>query len=489
MKLIGGFNLQNSYAALPKIFYSEQSPAIVRNPQLILFNTPLADSLGLDFNGLSIEKQAQFFSGHWVPEGAKPLAQAYAGHQFGHFNMLGDGRALLLGEHLSPQGELWDVQLKGSGPTPYSRGGDGRAALGPMLREYIMSEAMHALGIPTTRSLAVVTTGEPVQREKILSGAILTRIASSHIRVGTFEYLHFHKDLEFLKIFTQYTINRHYPDLKDRENPVLDFLYAVIERQVQLIVHWWRVGFIHGVMNTDNMSIAGETIDYGPCAFMNTYDPSTVFSSIDRSGRYRFENQSAMAQWNLARLAEVLLPLLHSDQQQALELAEGALYFFGEFFQKNWLAMMRKKIGLTTEEDQDRQLIQDLLHWMQKNKVDYTNTFRMLSVSLLKKEDLLNSDKDEEFVSWQNRWRERLGRQSDAIEGAVALMHASNPAFIPRNHKVEEALSEATMTGDLTLVHRLLGVLKQPYSESPSFSDYQMLPPFGDSHYKTFCGT
>lgn len=486
MKTIQGWRFNNSYTLLPEVLYSKQSPVPVSSPKLVVFNEILAQTLNLEYSQVSAQTLSEVFSGNNLPEGATPIAQAYAGHQFGHFTILGDGRAILLGEQLSTDDRRWDIQLKGAGRTIYSRGGDGRAALGPMLREYMMSEAMHALGIPTTRSLAVVETGENVQRNSFLPGAVLTRVASSHIRVGTFEYLRLQDKSELIKILVEYTIHRHFPEINDGDNPALSLLQAVIERQAQLITDWWRVGFIHGVMNTDNMSIAGETIDYGPCAFMNAYNPATVFSSIDRNGRYSFENQPSMAQWNLARFAEALLPLIHSEVEQAVALAQGAMTSFGELFEKYWLNMMRKKLGLLTEEKQDQSLINELLSWMQSNKADYTNTFRSLSLSLTAKQEIFS---DKSFLHWYQQWLSRLDRQPHSFQESVNVMQAHNPTLIPRNHKVEEALQLATDARNFSAFHRMLQALSQPYVENPCHKEYQMVPEDGDDHYQTFCGT
>lgn len=486
MKTIKGWRFNNSYTLLPEVFYSKKSPDPVLSPKLVVFNETLAQTLNLDYSQVPFQTLSEVFAGNALPEGVTPIAQAYAGHQFGHFTMLGDGRAILLGEHLSADDRRWDIQLKGAGRTIYSRGGDGRAALGPMLREYLVSEAMHALGIPTTRSLAVVETGKKVQRNSYLPGAILTRIASSHIRVGTFEYLRFHNNPALIKILVEYTIQRHFPEIKEHANPALGLLQTVIDRQAQLITHWWRVGFIHGVMNTDNMSIAGETIDYGPCAFMNAYKAATVFSSIDRNGRYSFENQPSMAQWNLARFAESLLPMIHPDIQQAVALAQEAIESFGKLFEKYWLSMMRKKLGLLTDEKQDQGLINELLSWMELNKADYTNTFRSLSLSLSTKEKIFS---DAAFLHWYQQWLERLDRQSHSFQESIEVMNANNPALIPRNHKVEEALQMATDDGNFSAFHQMLKALAQPYVENPSHQEYQTVPEAGDSHYQTFCGT
>jgi len=369
------FRFDNSYRTLPAKLFEECNPTAVAQPQLIILNEVLAKDLGLNFNGISNEEVAEFLSGNRIIEGAQPIAQAYAGHQFGYFNMLGDGRAILLGEHITPFNQRFDIQLKGSGETPYSRRGDGRATLSSMLREYIISEAMFALQIPTTRSLAVVSTGEEVHREYTHEGAVLTRIAASHIRVGTFEFVRRFNDVDTFKAFTNYTIQRHYPHLLHSENYALNFLKEVMEKQIDLIVNWMRVGFIHGVMNTDNMSICGESIDFGPCAFMNSYHPQTKFSSIDHQGRYAFENQAAIAKWNLSRFAETLLVLIDKDSAKAIDLAQGALNTFAEIFDKKWLQMMRNKLGMMGEEDGDDKIILDLLAWMQEHSADYTNTF------------------------------------------------------------------------------------------------------------------
>ncbi|MEX2414808.1 MAG: YdiU family protein, partial [Paenibacillaceae bacterium] len=373
-----GWNLDNSYARLPKLFFTSLNPTPVRSPKLIVLNYPLATSLGLNVQDLQSKDGVTVLAGNQIPEGVLPLAQAYAGHQFGHFTMLGDGRALLIGEQITPLGERFDIQLKGSGETPYSRRGDGRAALGPMLREYIISEAMHALGIATTRSLAVVTTGESVIRETDLPGAILTRVAASHLRVGTFQYASKWGTVEDLRALADYTLQRHFPEVDADENRYILLLQEVIKRQAVLIAKWQLVGFIHGVMNTDNMALSGETIDYGPCAFMDAYDPGTVFSSIDIHGRYAYGNQPNIAAWNLARFAEALLPLLHDNEEQAVKLAEDAISDFTELYHRNWLAGMRSKLGIFNEELQDESLIEDLLSMMQKYRADYTNTFRAL---------------------------------------------------------------------------------------------------------------
>jgi serine/tyrosine/threonine adenylyltransferase len=481
-----GWNLESSYASLPKMFFTSQSPVPVRSPELVILNHPLAESLGLNVQALQSDDGVAVLAGNQVPKGAMPLAQAYAGHQFGHFTMLGDGRAVLIGEQITPLGERFDIQLKGSGRTPYSRGGDGRAALGPMLREYIISEAMHALGIATTRSLGVVTTGEPVIRETVLPGAILTRVAASHLRVGTYQYASKWGTVEELRALADYTIKRHFPKVDVAENRYLSLLQEVIKGQGLLIAKWQLVGFIHGVMNTDNMTISGETIDYGPCAFMDTYDPATVFSSIDTQGRYAYGNQPNIAQWNLARFAETLLPLLHVDQEQAVKLAEDAISDFTEIYHYHWLEGMRAKLGMFNAEIEDESLIEDLLSMMQKYGADYTNTFRALTFGT--PEETVLSDV-EEFAPWYERWQARLGRQQESKTSSHQLMRNSNPALIPRNHRVEAALEAAVKQGDYSVMERLLDALSNPYAHSPEQADYSALPELSTCSYRTFCGT
>ena len=481
-----GWNLDNSYARLPKSFFTRFNPTPVRSPNLIILNSPLATSLGLSDEALQSNDGVDVLAGNRIPEGASPLAQAYAGHQFGHFNMLGDGRVVLLGEQITPQGERLDIQLKGSGRTPYSRGGDGRAALGPMLREYIISEAMHALGIPTTRSLAVVTTGESIIRETELPGAIMTRVAASHIRVGTFQYVAQWGTVEEIRALADYTLQRHYPDVDTDENRYLFLLQEVIKRQADLIAKWQLVGFIHGVMNTDNMTISGETIDYGPCAFMDIYDPATVFSSIDTQGRYAYGNQPYMAGWNLARFAESLLPLLHENQEQAVELAQEEISNYNELYHRNWFAGMRAKLGIFNEEKQDESLIEDLLSMMQKYRADYTNTFRALTFDKYEDTVLFGT---KEFDEWYELWQARLGRQEESKATSQQLMQNSNPAVIPRNHRVEEALEAAVKQGDYSVMERLLDVLSNPYTHSTEQNDYCTLPTPSNRPYRTYCGT
>ena len=480
-----GWRFDNTYSRLPDAFFAPARPAAVRAARVAILNYRLADELGLDLGAMSPEVSAALFAGQNLPQGSRPIAQAYAGHQFGGFTMLGDGRAILLGEHRTPSGRLVDIQLKGAGQTQFSRGGDGRAALGPMLREYIISEAMAALGIPTTRSLAVVTTGEPVYRATALKGAILTRVAASHIRVGTFEYLAARRDEPSLRVLADYAIDRHYPQLADASRKYLEFFRAVMDRQASLIAQWQLVGFIHGVMNTDNMAISGETIDYGPCAFMNAYSPDTVFSSIDHAGRYAYGNQPAIAQWNLARFAETLLPLLDSNQEKAIASASEVLHEYPALFQRYWLAGMRKKLGLQTPEAGDVELIRSLLDWMHTSRADFTNTFRDLSC-----EDPPTGEvyRNPDFLAWYSQWQLRLGREDQPNTSACAVMRSANPVVIPRNNRVEEALSAAEDHDDLSVLHRLLAALASPYEGGPDLAHYQDPPP-DDGHYRTFCGT
>ena len=477
------WHFNHSYTKLPKDFFVEQLPVKVSNPKLILLNEPLLKALGLDKEALSPEAWGNIFSGNELPEKAHPIAEAYAGHQFGHFALLGDGRAVLLGEHINPEGNHFDIQFKGSGQTPYSRRGDGRAALGPMLREFIISEAMNALNIPTTRSLAVVTTGESVMRDEVLPGAILTRVAKSHIRVGTFQFASTLNDINKLKALADYTIDRHYPECKAKDNPYLAFLNAVIERQALLISQWMHVGFIHGVMNTDNMSISGETIDYGPCAFMDRYHPETVFSSIDRQGRYAYSNQPPIAQWNLARFAETLIPLIDHNADKSIELASQSVNNFSDQFQIAWLKGMRQKLGLFNEEGSDIELINELLVLMQKNKADYTLTFRHLSSDAILKDAIF---KDASFKVWYKNWLHCIQKQKEGEETSRLKMLKYNPAVIPRNYLVEKALSLAVADQDYKFLNDLIAALLKPYEDSHVFSE----PPIEeDKSYKTFCGT
>ena len=479
------FQLENTYCNLPGVFFSKLSPTPVSSPEILLFNQKLADEIGLGLSVLSEEERTQLLSGNLVPEGIEYFAQAYAGHQFGNFTMLGDGRALMLGEHLAPSGQRLDLQFKGSGRTPYSRGGDGRAALGPMLREYLISEAMHSLGIPTTRSLAVVATGESVYRESELPGAILTRTAGSHIRVGTFEFASLHEDKAMTQALLDYLIDRHFPEIREEENKALSVLQAVIDQQIDLITHWMRVGFIHGVMNTDNIALSGETIDYGPCAFMDIFSPDTVFSSIDHKGRYAYANQPYIAQWNLARLAESLLPLMDGERENAIEMAEDALNAFEDIYKNKWLSMMGSKLGLHRADQKDEALVTELLNWMHQQKADYTNTFRDLSKPELPSESGYTT---ESFQAWHTRWQNRLGKEVQGWDSSVTLMDSVNPAVIPRNHKVEEAL-QAGEQGDLNPFHNLLKALANPYQDGDHLTPFQATPEPSEKVYQTFCGT
>ena len=481
-----GWHFDNSYARLPESFYTRVNPTPVAAPRLVLLNRSLARSLGLDPTTFTGPDTAALFTGNQIFPDAEPIAQAYAGHQYGNFVRLGDGRAILLGEHLTPAGERFDIQLKGAGPTRYSRRGDGRAALGPMLREYLISEAMHALGIPTTRSLAVAGTGEPVFREQTLPGAVLTRVAASHIRVGTFEYFAALGDIDALRVLTDHTLRRHFPSRVESENPALGLLEAVIESQASLIAQWMRVGFVHGVMNTDNMALSGETIDYGPCAFLDAYDPATVFSSIDLHGRYAFGQQSQIALWNLARFAEALLPILHPEPETALARANEALESFEGQFQRHWIAALSGKLGLFSAEPEDAALAEELLRWMQQARADYTHTFRNLRPDAISQ---LAFPTDAAFTAWHQRWTQRLARQTQPWTESVQLMNAHNPAVIPRNHEVEAALSAASNENDLAPLERLLAALATPYDDSNQPSALLNPPPPGTPTCRTFCGT
>jgi uncharacterized protein YdiU (UPF0061 family) len=488
------FPFQNTYAALPANFFARVAPTPVTSPRLIKLNRPLALQLGLDPDVLESPEGAEILAGKLLPDGADPIAMAYAGHQFGHFvPQLGDGRAILLGEVVDADGVRRDIQLKGSGPTPFSRRGDGRAALGPVLREYIVSEAMATLGIPTTRSLAAVLTGESVLRETALPGAVLTRVASSHIRVGTFQYFAARRDTEGVRQLADHVIARHYPGVADHERPYLALLSAVIARQADLVARWLLVGFIHGVMNTDNSSISGETIDYGPCAFMDHYDPKQVFSSIDEMGRYAYANQPRIAQWNLTRLAECLLPLISDDQDQAVTEAQAAIGEFVEVFDTVYQAGLRRKLGLSTARDDDRVLAQDLLDAMARNQADFTLTFRRLS------DAALGPNHDGEirplftdpaaYDEWAARWRQRLGEEPQDPAARRTAMRAVNPAFIPRNHRVEAVIEAAVNRDDFAPFEALLSVLSKPYEDAPAFSAYAEPPEPHERVLQTFCGT
>ncbi len=478
------WNFDNTYSCLSDAFKENIDPIPVVKPELILINKSLAEELSLDFSKMTNSELSEIFSGNLLPEGSNSIAQAYAGHQFGHFTMLGDGRAVLLGEHVSKKNKKYDIQFKGSGKTAFSRNGDGRAALGPMLREYIISEAMNYLDIPTTRSLAVVKTGENVLREKNLQGAILTRVASSHIRVGTFQYISARQNFDELNILFNYTLERHYPEIRDAENQALELLERLIEKQCDLIVNWMRVGFIHGVMNTDNMTVSGETIDYGPCAFMDIYDPKTVFSSIDRMGRYAYCNQPAIAKWNLARFAECLIPLINKDSNKAIEVARQKINSFEKQYEEKWIMMMKNKLGLLNSEETDKSLILDLLTWMHQKKADYTNTFCNLMDLGPKKEVIYN---DFDFVNWKKRWKERIFKNDNSVKKSIELMRKNNPLVIPRNHRVEEVLVSAE-EGNLEPLKNFLDILKDPYTKKQNTLYFQSFS-VPNKKYKTFCGT
>lgn len=480
-----GWRFDNSYARLPEPLFTRTAPVPVRQPALVLFNDELAAVLGLDASILH-EHGAAVFAGNELPPGAEPIAQAYAGHQFGHFTNLGDGRAILLGEQLGPDGRRFDLQLKGAGRTRYSRSGDGRAALGPMLREHVIGEAMHALGIPTTRSLAVATTGAPVYREVPLTGAVLTRVAASHVRVGTFQYARAIGDQSVLAALLDHAIARHVPEAAHADAPAVPFFAEVVERQAALVARWMLVGFVHGVMNTDNMAVSGETIDYGPCAFLDAYDPATVFSSIDEHGRYAYANQPGIAHWNLARLAESLLPLFPGEGDAVVERARDVLDRFPDRFARAYEAGARTKLGLATEEAGDRDLFAGLLEQMHRAGADFTATFAGLA-------GMVEAAAGPEaapppFPDWAAAWRARLAREPEPPALIAARMRRANPVVIPRNHRVEEALNAAE-GGDRGPLDRLLAVLRDPFAATPANEPYRVGPPPGCGRYRTFCGT
>jgi uncharacterized protein YdiU (UPF0061 family) len=491
-----GWNWEHSYRQLPEILYHTCDPEPSPQAATVYFNDALARDLGLNAEWLKLPEQSELFTGHRLPPGARPLAQAYAGHQYGHFTTLGDGRAHLLGEHLTPDGRRFDIQLKGSGRTPSSRRGDGKAGLGPMLREVLISEAMAHLGIPTTRSLAVATTGEEVWRETTLPGAVLCRVAASHIRVGTFQFLASREEFGALEQLLNYTVDRHFPALKEspaHDQPLaLRFFHAVCQSQGDLIARWMMVGFIHGVMNTDNMAISGETIDYGPCAFMDNYDPATVFSSIDQRGRYAYGNQPQIARWNLARLAETLLPLFHQDQATAIKMAEAGLSdCFSAPFNQAWKRGMLAKLGLSPREEPaeaeaDTQLIADFLEGLQRQTMDFTNAFRALTLGRPEAEPGFAR---EPLKSWLPRWQERAGRDPLSPAERDSLMRTANPAYIPRNHRVEEALKSAVEENNYAPFRKLLSVLQNPWTEKSEFARYTEPPQPGEKVQATFCGT
>jgi uncharacterized protein YdiU (UPF0061 family) len=489
MDNFAGFHFDNSYARLPGQFYESILPEQFRAPSLIKLNEALAKKLGLDLDQLKTEKGARFFAGQFIAPGSSPIALAYSGHQFGRFvPTLGDGRAHLLGEIITADGEHFDLQLKGSGRTSFSRSGDGRAALGPVMREYIISEAMQALNVKTTRSLAFVTTGESVFRETSLPGAVLTRVASSHIRVGTFEYLSARNDWDSIKILSDYTINRHYPECLSATNPYIALLKSVINSNAQLIASWMAIGFIHGVMNTDNTLVSFETIDYGPCAFMDEYYPQTVFSSIDKHGRYAYANQPTIGKWNMGRFAQTILQFLDQDLTKASIIANELVEVFDELYQSHWLKLMRRKLGLFSIKDGDDKLIQGLLNSMQAAKLDFTNTFRQLSQDLIHhcegRRPAAMTD-----VDWIESWLKRLRLEDRPLEAHINLMKSVNPAFIPRNHLVEAAINSATKDGNFAPMEELLSVLQHPYLDQPQYAAYTRQPKPEERVCKTFCGT
>lgn len=478
------FNFDNSYLQLSDKFYRKVKPNPAPHPELLLLNNDLMKDLDLE---ISDENQLlKILSGNELAKGSQPIAQAYAGHQFGHFTMLGDGRAILLGEHLTESNLRFDIQLKGAGQTPFSRRGDGKAAVKPMLREFLMSEAMHYLGVPTSRSLAVIKTGEPVYRETIMEGAVLTRLMSSHIRVGTFEFARYFGGVEELRELMNYTINRHFPELNDAQNPALALLEKGMGLQMDLIVNWMRIGFIHGVMNTDNTSIPGETFDYGPCAFIGIYHPETVFSSIDRDGRYAFGNQPNIIKWNLSRWAETLLPLINSDEKKAIELATEKINSFDEVFTQKWWEMMFAKLGISNPQPGDDDLVNELLRLLELHQKDYTNTF-----TYLRTPEIFDKNQfflDEKFDAWTQKWKSRIKLENGGTNSAFELMKKQNPVFIPRNFHVEKALDEAEKS-DFSFLNSFLDLLKTPYEFRPEMKEFLHSPEEYDSNYMTFCGT
>lgn len=489
----------NSYARLPARFFVRLDPTPVTAPKLVKLNISLAQQLGLDPNELSLPEGIRMFAGNYIPQGAEPLAMAYAGHQFGSWvPQLGDGRAILLGEIVDQHGVRLDIQLKGSGQTPFSRSGDGRAWLGPVLREYIVSEAMAALGVPTTRALAVISSGETVRREELMPGAVLTRVARSHIRIGTFQFFSARRDIEALRLLADYVIARHYPEVADTATPYLALFEAIIERQAALVAHWQMIGFIHGVMNTDNMSIAGETIDYGPCAFMDSYHPSTVFSFIDQMGRYAYQNQPGIAHWNLAQLAQTLLPLIDDDEQTAINYAQEAIDSYPERFEQAYLTGMRSKLGLVEAHDDDTALIADLLDAMANHKADFTLTFRRLcELSAIRTDDNIEHDNHvrelfddpSAFDQWVMAWRQRLTREASEDSQRKSAMRCVNPAFIPRNHQVEAVIQAAVKDEDFVPFEKLVSVLANPYNTQPENQKYTIPPQADEIVRNTFCGT
>ena len=486
----------NSYQKLPERFYTRLNPTPVKKPELLKLNLELASQLGIELYKHTKDDLTNIFCGNLIPQGANPIAMAYAGHQFGHFTpQLGDGRAILLGEILDSSGSRMDIQLKGSGITPFSRQGDGRAALGPVLREYLVSEAMHALGIPSTRALAAAITGEPVYREIALPGAVITRVSRSYVRIGTFEFFAVRDDKEANKILADYVIDRLYPQIIKEQNPYASLLREVSNRQAKLVAKWMSIGFIHGVMNTDNMSISGETIDYGPCAFMDKYNPKTVFSSIDGHGRYAYQNQPRIAQWNLIQLAESVLPLISDDTEEGVKIARDILEEFPKIYEQNYLEEMRQKLGFISPRTEDTELISNLVELMEKNEADHTLTFRLLAKELapiptysgLSARDLFKMPED--FDSWKTRWEQRITLEKNPAAMIAESICQHNPVIIPRNHLVEGVLSSAIKDGNLEPFNEFLNALSSPFDDKLFGTEYAKLPDPPVAPYQTFCGT
>lgn len=478
--------LENTYVSLPEIFYFKQEPEKAPKPELVIFNDRLAEELGLDGEFLKSEEGVEILCGNKLVENTTPISEAYAGHQFGYFTMLGDGRAVLLGELTSKDGNKFDIQLKGSGRTPYSRGGDGKAPLGPMLREYIISEGMYGLGIKTTRSLAVVKTGEEIYRDKALEGSVLVRVAKSHIRVATFQFASEFGTVDDVRAIADYTIKRHYREALKEENPYRYLLKAVCKSQAELISKWQLVGFIHGVMNTDNMSICGETIDYGPCAFMDYYSKDTVFSSIDKMGRYAYGNQPKIGAWNLARFAETLLPLLDEEGEKSVQIAREAIENYYDMYRRLWYSGMRRKLGIFNEEEEDIELIEELLKIMERSGADFTNTFVQLTLGNVENTDLYEK---EDFKNWYSKWLKRVRSQGISEEDIRKSMKACNPIVIPRNHRVEEAIDAAVKNNDYSVMNSLLNAIRRPYDYDNVDEYYTTDVELSTSKYRTYCGT
>lgn len=482
-----GWNFDNTYSRLSEILISNTYPTPVKKPELLILNHKLCKFLNLNLFKQNQKYLSSLFSGNILPKGSNCISQAYAGHQFGHLTILGDGRAILIGEHINKQKKRFDIQFKGSGITKFSRNGDGRAELKSMLREYLISEAMHGLKIPTTRSLAVTLTGEKVFREKISSGAILTRVADSHIRIGTFQYLVIKNDIKTLKKLINYTLNRHYLEFPKKENNAITLLKGLIEKQISLVINWMRVGFIHGVINTDNVSLAGETIDYGPCAFMDYYDPNTVYSSIDHQGRYSFGNQEIITHWNISRFAETLIPFLADTEKNAIDLGTKIIDDFPQKFKSEWIKMMKNKLGFIGNHPEDEGFIKRLLFWMKENKADYTNTFLIFMEYENLKSEIYKSIS---FLNIYKEWKRRIKKNNNIDKNYKDLMKENNPTVIPRNHIIENALDQATKEDDYTQFNKLINILEKPYENKDNINLYQFPPSIDYSKkYKTFCGT